>query len=221
MLVCPPGVRMGETGEAIEQTRSRRALVRFEAVRNEFGNDLTIAADVDGAAALGLVQHSRGVVPQVVLATDRRCVPVLIESACPAPAVTVSGATTTLFGISATLSTGSIEIDTELAERWTPHRNLKQRLQVADAVRHYLLSHDADLTLPFDLRIESEDRLVHVDGIERTFHGMRIAGDTRWSGTCEIDQRHVTVTATGPATVEAIETTDATDLNDNPPPRPS
>jgi len=82
-----------------------------------------------------------------------------------------------------------------------------------------MLGNDTPLSLAFDLRVEVNDRLIHVDGIERTFRGMRIGGDTRWSGSCQIDDCHVTVATTGSATATAIEATDANDLTDDRSPR--
>lgn len=128
-----------------------------------------------------------------------------------------SGETASHLGICATLADGEIEIGTELAgPRSTT--GLTQRLNIADALRHYLHGHEGDLTLPLDLRVEPEDRSIRVDGVERTFHGMRVVGDDRWSGSCVADDRHINVTTTGSAAVDAIETTDAEDLNDSPPP---
>jgi hypothetical protein len=124
-------------------------------------------------------------------------------------------------GICASVGADWIEIETECDDGWTTARNLMQRLRIADTVRRYLLGDDMPRSLRFELRVEGDDRLIRVDGTERIFRGMRIAGDTRWSGSCQIDDCHVTVTTTGSATVDAIESTDANDLTDDPPRRPS
>jgi hypothetical protein len=130
-----------------------------------------------------------------------------------------SGDAASHLGICATLGDGEVTVDTELAE----HRmiaSIELRRQVADALLHYVHRHEEELSLPLDVRVEPRDRTIRVDGVEQTFHGAQVAGSTRWSGSCVVGGRHITVTTTGLATVDAIETTDASDLSDSPPPAP-
>ena len=65
MFICPTGVRTGKSGDPIEEAPGRGARVRFSSVRDEFGNHLTVAGDVDGAAAFSLGENGGGVVAQI------------------------------------------------------------------------------------------------------------------------------------------------------------
>jgi hypothetical protein len=63
-------------------------------------------------------------------------------------------------------------------DRWADRPGLEQRDRIAQAVWHHLLA-DADVvSLPLEVRIDSEERAIAVDGVDQSCSGVRIAGRT-------------------------------------------
>lgn len=129
-----------------------------------------------------------------------------------------SGTITSHLAIRGVTAVGEIEVDTDSIERRAP-ASLHQRAQISAALTHYLHDLQASLVLPLELRVESEDRTISVDGLERVFRGLCVAGSDRWSGSCEVGDVRITVSITGSASLDAIESTDGHDLNDSPTPQ--
>jgi len=107
--------------------------------------------------------------------------------------------------------------------RSTPTRSSGERLRRCtneprspSVLTHHLHVMEAQLVLPLELRAESEDRRISVDDVEHVFHGVRVVGGDRWSGSCEVGDVRITVSITGSATVDAVESTDGHNLGDSP-----
>jgi len=128
-----------------------------------------------------------------------------------------SGNQTSHLGISGRLDGADVEIDTMLSDRWARRPGLEQRDRIAQTVWHDLFADDDIVSLPLEVRIDSADRVITVDGEEQTFSGVRIAGTSRWSGSCFVGDLLIRVTVTEPAVVRAIVSTDGDGLDEFPP----
>jgi hypothetical protein len=110
-------------------------------------------------------------------------------------------------------------VDTSVRERRRMPPGMEQRNRISEAIFHHLAADDTLLDLPATVRIESEERLIEVDGEMVAFAGVRVANSPRWSGSATLGDALITITTTDPGTVLAIAPAD-TDLDEFPP-RPS
>ncbi|MGD9704970.1 MAG: hypothetical protein AB7Q42_17625 [Acidimicrobiia bacterium] len=98
--------------------------------------------------------------------------------------------------------------------------------RLTDDRRSVLLMHDLigeftinrpNVSLPFVVAVVAEDRQLNVDGIERTFRGARVDGDSRWVGECDLDLVRLRVATRSPSDLAVSQVDDAAALPEFPP----
>jgi len=93
------------------------------------------------------------------------------------------------------------------------------RLRVADELSRFVLEHPDPVGLPWRIDVSPETRTVLVDDIATDFAGVRVLGGTRWSGSAQVGDLHITITTEDPAVVTAIQRCDDRQLSEFEPPR--
>ncbi len=63
-----------------------------------------------------------------------------------------------------------------------PTDAVRRRLADADLVWHHVLASEGGLALPYSMSVESDDRIITVEGELLSVPGMRIAANARWVG---------------------------------------
>ena len=91
-----------------------------------------------------------------------------------------------------------VSVESSRAED-TAREVARRRLAIGDLLWRHVLQGDGELTLPYSVTIEREDRSVTVDGEVCTAPGIRIAGHTRWVGTIRVGDVTVKITTPSPA----------------------
>jgi hypothetical protein len=94
---------------------------------------------------------------------------------------------------------------------------LRRRTTIGDLLWRHAVENDGDLTLPYTITIEADDRVVTVDGDEYTALGMRVGGDPRWVGTMRIGDVTVTIRTASPAALALRACVDPSSLPELPP----
>jgi hypothetical protein len=94
---------------------------------------------------------------------------------------------------------------------------LQRRATIGDLLWRHAVENDGELTLPYSITIEADDRVVTVEGDEHTAAGMRIAGDPRWVGTLRIGDVTVTIRTASPAALALRACVDPSSLPGLPP----
>ena len=114
-----------------------------------------------------------------------------------------------------------VEGDEVSVESSRPERALRdvllRRVTIADLLWRHALDGDAELTLPYSVVIEADDRTVTVDGEIHTMHGMRVAGERRWVGTMRLGEVAIKVATASPAALSLRACTDLASLPEFPP----
>jgi hypothetical protein len=100
-----------------------------------------------------------------------------------------------------------------------PPPHVARRSRLSHLLSLHVLEGDGEVTLPYSVTVEVDDRTVTVDGDEHVLHGMRIAGDERWVGTVELGEVSVTITTTSSAALALRPCTDVSTIPEFPPDR--
>ena len=94
---------------------------------------------------------------------------------------------------------------------------LLRRVTIANLLSRHALDGDAELTLPYSVIVEADDRTVTVDGQIHTMRGMRVAGERRWVGTMRLGDVAVKIATASLAALTLRACTDSASLPEFPP----
>ena len=120
----------------------------------------------------------------------------------------------THLGIQARIADREVSVDTS-----NDVQRVDTRLRVADELSRFVLEHPDPVGLPWRIDVSPETRTVLVDDIATDFAGVRVLGGTRWSGSAQVGDLHITITTEDPAVVTAIQRCDDRQLSEFEPPR--
>jgi hypothetical protein len=109
-----------------------------------------------------------------------------------------------------------VSVESSRPERAIPDV-VRRRLAIAEMLWRHGLDGDAELTLPYSVTVEADDRAVTVDDEIHTVHGMRIEGESEWVGTMRLGDVTVKITTASPAALSLRVCTDPLSLPELPP----
>jgi hypothetical protein len=109
-----------------------------------------------------------------------------------------------------------VSVETSRAERALPER-VRRRHSIGEMLWRHALQDDAQLTLPYSVTIEADDRPVTVEGEIYTVPGMRVVGDPRWIGLIRLGDVMVKIMTTSSTALVLRACGDAPSLPEVPP----
>lgn len=109
-----------------------------------------------------------------------------------------------------------VSVESARPDRALPD-GLLRRVTIANLVWRHALDGDAELTLPYSVVVEADDRTVTVDGEMHPVHGMRVAGERRWVGTMRLADVSLKIATTSSAALELRTCTDTASFPEFPP----
>lgn len=109
----------------------------------------------------------------------------------------------TQIGVCGLVDEHTVRVETSAGERKLTD-DIINRLSIDELVSRDLSSQTGDVTLPYEVTVERDDRHVMVGSESYPCEGMRVAGESHWIGSLMIGDVRVRITTSSPERALAV-----------------